>query len=302
MALNERLEMTLVKRRIAKTVTLPAAEPGFMGDGHTAVEVLTPTQLVQNDPFILLMDDRLDLTPEVRQLGGAHPHAGLETVTLFLEGSAVDPDEGDTVPGDAQWMTAGRGVIHGENLLAGGRMRVLQLWVRLPKASRGVPARVQLIKRADVPTRHEPGATARVYSGASGDAQSQTLNYAPVTMVDFQLEPGATVEQQLPASDNGFLYVIAGSTRLGPERTWVAEGQVAWLDRPPTSGDSVLRLEGGERGGRVVLYAGQPQNDPLIHHGPFVAGSQNDLIQVFNDYRAGQFTRLSTLLKNRHVA
>ena len=77
----------LVQRRLARVVTLPSPEPGFLGPGHTAIEVLTPRDLAGNDPFVLLMDDRLDLDPEVRTLGGAHPHAGLETVTLLLEGA-----------------------------------------------------------------------------------------------------------------------------------------------------------------------------------------------------------------------
>ncbi len=291
----------VVRRRIAKTITLPHAEPGFMGEGHTAVEVLDARALEQNDPFVLLMDDRLDLPPGLRKMGGAHPHAGLETVTLFLEGVMVDPDEGDTVPGDAQWMTAGRGVIHGENVMAGGRMRILQLWVRLPKAAREVAPRVQLLKRDEVPTRREPGVLARVYSGRSGELESPTQNYAQVTLVDFTLEPGASTEQHLPASYNGFLYVIDGSTKLGPERTQVAKGQVAWLDRPSGQGDSVLRLEGGDHGGRVVLYAGQPQNEPLMHHGPFLAGSQPQMLQVFSNYRSGSFQPLSALMAERRA-
>ncbi len=286
----------MIRRRIACTVTLPNAQPGFMGPGHTAVEVLEADALPQNDPFILLMDDRLDLSPELRQLGGAHPHAGIETVTLFLEGSMADADEGDTLPGDAQWMTAGRGVIHSENIRAGGRLRILQLWVRLPRAAASVAPRVQLIKRDSVPTRREQGVVARIYSGQSGDLASSTQNYAPVTLVDFELQAGATTEQVLPASYNGFLYVIDGAVRLGPERTSVAKGHLAWLDRPSGTGDSVLRLEGGEAGGRVVLYSGQPQNEPLIHHGPFVAGSREELVELFGQYRAGHFQRLSELM------
>ena len=75
----------------------------------------------------------------------------------------------------------------------------------------------------------------------------------------------------------------------------MATGQVGWLDRPSGSGASALRLEGGERGARVVLYAGQPQREPLIHHGPFVAGSQPEIVRLFTEYHAGRFQRLSQL-------
>jgi redox-sensitive bicupin YhaK (pirin superfamily) len=282
-------------RRIARVVTLPTASPGFLGPGHTAVEVLDPQTLKQNDPFVLLMDDRLDLSPEVRKLGDAHPHAGIETVTLFLEGVVHDADEGDTVPGDALWMSAGRGVIHSENIQAGGRMRILQLWVRLPKSERSSPPRVQLIKKSGLPIRREPGVEARVYSGESGGVKSPTKNFAPVTLVDFHLEAGASIEQQLPASYNGFLYVLEGNALLGADRTPVAKGQVAWLDRSETEGETQLRLEGPAR---VVLYAGKPQNEPLLHYGPFVAGSQSELVQLFEEFRAGGFERLSNLMAN----
>ena len=74
----------LVQRRLARVVTLPPPEPGFLGSGHTAVEVLTPRDLAGNDPFVLLMDDRLDLDPAVRTLGGPHPHAGLELSLIHI--------------------------------------------------------------------------------------------------------------------------------------------------------------------------------------------------------------------------
>ena len=286
---------SLPSRRVARTVTLPLAAPGFLGPGHSAVEVLDPDAIDQNDPFILLMDDRLDLSPEVRRLGEAHPHAGLETVTLFLEGAAKDRDEGDTVAGDALWMTAGRGIIHGENLKVAGRVRILQLWVRLPKADRSVPPRVQFLARATLPVRREPGVEARVYSGQSGEVRSPTRNFAPVTMVDFTLQPGASLEQRLPGEYGGFLYVLEGTAIVGDERWHLTSGQVGHLNRGEAPGESALRLEGGEGGARVVLYAGQPQHEPLIHHGPFVAGSREELLELFTRYRAGEFPRLSTL-------
>lgn len=287
--------MDVLPRRIARTITLPPPSPGFLGAGHTAIEVIDPAALEASDPFVLLMDDRLDLGPTPRKIGGAHPHAGLETVTLFLEGNVADKDEGDTTPGDAQWMTAGRGIIHSENIVTGGRSRILQLWIRLPKADRSVAPRVQLLRKATLPIRREPGVEVRIYAGSSGGLASPTATYAPVTIVDVHLAPGAAVEQELPASYSGFAYVIEGEARLGADATPVKLGQVGWLDRPVGQGMSSLRLAGGERGARVVLYTGQPQREPLIHHGPFVAGSESELVQLFNTYRAGRFQRLSQL-------
>ena len=83
----------MIQRRIERIVTPPPAGPGFIGRGHTAVEVLTPQQGYRaSDPFILLMDDRLDT--DGMRVGDAHPHAGIETVTLVVDGSIHDRDEG----------------------------------------------------------------------------------------------------------------------------------------------------------------------------------------------------------------
>src|SRR6187200_2172053 len=99
--------MLSMSRPITRVVVTPPPAPGFIGEGHTAVEVVTPTDLAASDPFVLLMDDRLDIA-ERRQIGGAHPHAGLETVTLLVEGELHDRDEGTLTAGDALWMNAGR--------------------------------------------------------------------------------------------------------------------------------------------------------------------------------------------------
>ena len=257
------------------------------------MQVLDSDALTQSDPFVLLMDDRLNIANK-RAIGGAHPHAGLETVTLVLEGELHDQDEGPMSAGDAVWMTAGRGIIHNEHVETEGRSRVLQLWVRLSKAERKAEPRFEIIRKDTVPVRREPGVVARVYSGRSGEAVSKTLNHVPVTLVDFQLEPASSVEQVLPAKYNGFLYVIDGSVRVdGGE--WISKGQVAWFDRPAAEGDSVLRLMSRGDAARAVLYAGEPQNEPLIHHGPFVADDEPTLIAMFSQFRAGRFTPMSSL-------
>lgn len=287
------------QRALSSVVTPPPAAPGFIGEGHTAVEVLDPRALTKSDPFVLLMDDRLDIARR-RAIGGAHPHAGLETVTLILEGSVHDRDEGALSAGDAIWMTAGSGIIHNEHVEVEGRARVLQLWIRLSKAERAAPPRFEIIHRDTLPVRREPGVVARLYSGSTGTLRSPTLNHVPVTLVDLTLEPGARFEQELPASYNGFAYVLSGSVRGGDGCPWLGAGQVGWLDAPTAPGDGGLRFTARDEGARVVLYAGQPQREPLIQHGPFVADDEPTLTQMHHDFRAGRFVRMSQL-EERHA-
>ena len=282
-----------LQRHISRVVTLPQPETGFMGAGHTAVPVVPPGDFGRTDPFILLMDDRVE--PRDGPLGEAHPHAGFETVTFMLEGLVSDRDEGDLEPGDVLWMTAGSGVVHNEDVVSKGRVRLLQLWLTLPKSARWIAPSVQRIPLAAVPVRHEGGATVRLYSGRSGDLESRTINRVPVTMADLVLEPGAAIEQELPAPFNAFLYVIEGTVRVGGEGQVLAAGQVGWLDRPTGHGTSELRIAGGEEGGRAVLYAGQPTQDWIASHGPFIADRQEDLVRLYEEYRGGRFPRMSEI-------
>ena len=182
-----------LQRRIARVVTAPPLSPGFAGEGHEASQIVRPEEFAQNDPFVLLMDDHLNMGD--RQVGGAHPHAGFETVTLLLEGTVHHPDEGGLIrPGEVQWMTAGRGIIHSENVRVRGPVRLLQLWLVLPKADRWTAPGFQDIHADRVPVRREPGVDVRIYSGVSNGMRSPTHNYVPVTMVEITMQPNASFD------------------------------------------------------------------------------------------------------------
>src|ERR1700677_4288942 len=121
-----------MSRRLISRIDTPGPPTqGGIGRGHTAVKVVQPMALDSSDPFVLLVDDRFDFEAR-RRIGGAHPHARLETVPLILEGMLHDRDVGDLAAGDAIWMSAGRGIVHDEDVEAGGRVRILQLWIALP--------------------------------------------------------------------------------------------------------------------------------------------------------------------------
>jgi quercetin 2,3-dioxygenase len=280
------------QHEIARVVNVPPLAPGFAGPGHTAAPVVPTEAFALTDPFILLMDDHLDIGE--RQVGGAHPHAGFETVTLVLDGTVQDPDEGGLIhAGEVQWMTAGRGIIHGENAKALGKVRLLQLWLTLPKADRWTTPGFQDIHADRVPVRREPGVDVRIYSGASGGLRAPTRNYVPVTIVEMSMAPHASIEQDLPATYNGFVFVIDGSVRVGESSTPIERNQVGWLDRPGGDGASLVRLASGEQGARLVLYAGQPQGTPIVAQGPFIGDTLDDIKRSHLEYRLGRFPRMS---------
>ncbi|AKF10089.1 pirin family protein [Sandaracinus amylolyticus] len=269
--------------RLLPSIDTPAPSVGFLGAGHTAVAVLSPHDLAASDPFVLITDDRIDLAPGA-PIGEAHPHAGLETFTLVLEGSVLDHDEGALDAGDAAWMTAGRGVVHGEHLESRGPTRILQVWIALPAHARGTKPSFRVIRGA--PVRRERGAEVRVYGGRSGDVVAPRANVVPITALEVRLDPDASFEQALPDAYGGLVYVVDGSL------DHAATGQVAWLDRET---ESSVVLRAGPRGARVVLLAGERLDEPIVQHGPFVAGSRAEIAEMFLRYRAGRFATVREL-------
>ena len=240
------------------------------------------------DPFLALMEDWFP-----QGVFGKHPHRGIETVTYVLEGRINHYDnqgnQGVILPGDAQWMTAGRGLIHNEMPAEGVTVHSLQLWINLPASEKMTPPRYQDLVGETVPTRREPGAEIRVFSGSSGGVTSPTLNHVPVTLVEFRLEPGAAVSQELPADYNAFLVVLEGEGEIGEARTPVVAGDVAWLTRREDAAPSQTRIAAGETPLRALLYAGRPLREPVVAGGPFVMNTQAEIAQAYADYRAGRF-------------
>lgn len=222
---------------------------------------------------------------------GDHPHRGIETVTFVLEGELQHADnkggKGVLGPGDAQWMTAGQGIIHREEP-HGPRVHTLQLWINLPATKKMTEPRYQDLRHADMPVREEPGARLRVFSGVSGGVAAKTKNHVPITMIDIRLEAGASVVQDIPARHQAFLYVIEGSGRFGRDATPAREAQVVWFSRVETDAPSEIALQAGE-GLRAVFWAGPPIREPVAARGPFVMNTDAEIRQAFTDYREGRF-------------
>lgn len=281
----------LLKRKLIKTQT-PPAQQGFLGPGHIARPVIQ-VDYSESDPFVMLMDDRLDKKDE-EPAGGPHPHAGFETVTLLLEGELGDTEH-TMKSGDLQMMTAGSGVVHTETIDKKIRMRILQLWLSLPKKDRWTMPRVQDITASHVPSASNNGVSIKVYSGSIAGITSPLKNYAPVIIADINLEPGVVTTQTIPASYSTFLYVVDGSIGVGEEDKRLKLDQVGWLDRHNENTSSELKLTGGESGGRVILYSGEPQGDPIVVHGPFIGDSEDDIRRLYSDFRKGKMGHITNV-------
>lgn len=269
-------------------IDTPQAQPGFLGRGHLARPVIKRS-FAESDPFIMLMDDMLDKKDNTPS-GGPHPHAGFETVSLLIEG-----EMGEMKGGDFSMMTAGSGIIHTETIDRPTKMRLLQLWLNLPKNNRWAPPRLQDLSVEHVPKFSEDGVDIRLYSGQLKGLTSPVQNYTPMILADIALDPGVATVFQLPANFNAFLYVLNGSVGVGDSETVLDSDQAGWLDIFHSDELSQLKLKAGEKGVRFVLYAGKPTGDAIVSHGPFIGGSNEDILRLYNEYRQGGMQHIASV-------
>ena len=280
-----------MEQRTIEYITTPQAHQGFLGEGHTAKALIDGKNFVNTDPFILLMDDALNL-PGGKPVGGAHPHAGFETVTLVLQG-----DEKDWHTGSLELMTAGKGIIHTEEIAGKVSMHILQLWLALPPEKRWTEPSWQQILLEDVPTLKTDQTEIRVYSGSSNTLHAPLQNHTPFTLVDFRLGKNIEAKQEIPAAYNGFIYVVEGNALVGTSK--VTRGQVAWLSKANESDESEITFKAGEQGVRFVLYAAKPHHAPIVSYGPFIGDTNRDIIRLYEEYHAGKMPHLNNLDESR---
>jgi redox-sensitive bicupin YhaK (pirin superfamily) len=196
-------------------------------------------------------------------------------------------------PGDVQWMTAGRGVVHSEEpsrriVEEGGRVHGFQLWVNLPARDKMIAPRYQEIPAARLPmaTSSDGRARVRVIAGEALGRSAVIETRMPIVYQDWTLEPGAAVEQPLSARLEGFVYVFQGSAQVGADARAVADGQLGVLG----PGESVRLAVAADarRPARLLLVAGQPLREPVAAYGPFVMNTREEIMQAVRDFQAGR--------------
>ena len=254
--------------------------------------VLKPGHWSEYDPFLLLAEDWFSTNGF-----DWHPHRGIETITVVLEGELEHHDShgghGVLKSGDVQWMTAGRGIIHREMAYLKQPVHTLQLWLNLPAENKMVEPSYHDLSGDKVPVRREPGVEVRVFSGRSGDigATSRVSKYVPVTMLDVSLDgdEGSSFTQEIPAGDEGFTYVLSGQGYFSSNGTVVNAGQVGHLTHTSAADGPTTLSVSAKKPTRFLLWIGRPLRQPVVARGPFVMNSENQIAEAFADYSAGLF-------------
>ncbi|OAY70517.1 Pirin-like protein [Ananas comosus] len=261
------------------------AESQEEGHGATVRRSIGRSELKSLDPFLLL--DEFEVSPPAGFPD--HPHRGFETVTYMLEGSFTHQDfaghKGTIGPGDVQWMTAGRGIVHSEMPAGEGVQKGLQLWINLSSKDKMIEPKYQELQSKDISRAEKDGVEVRIIAGEAFGVRSPVYTRTPTMYMDFTVNPGAQLQQPIPENWNSFVYIIEGEGIFGSE------------DSPPVTSHHCLVLGPGDglnvwnKSGsplRFVLVGGQPLDEPVVQHGPFVMNTRAEIRQAMEDYYLGR--------------
>ena len=246
------------------------------------------------DPF-LLFDHFAFNDPREGPIRGfpTHPHRGIETVTYMLDGDVRHRDSlgnmGVIGPGDVQWMTSGRGILHEEMPQRGpsGQVTGFQLWVNLPAAQKMSAPRYQEVKASQIPAVARDGVRVRVVAGEYGGVRGPVTEIAagPV-YVEIALDAGAELSLPVPAGHTVMAYLFEGAACFDAGAPIDAVRLVVFGD-----GDAIQARAGAGAGARFMLMAGAPFREPIAPYGPFVMNTQEEIQQALRDLRNGTFVQ-----------
>lgn len=274
--------------------------PHWVGDGFPVRTLFSYDSLGEHISPFLLLDHAAptEFAPTGERRGvGQHPHRGFETVTIVYQGELEHRDStgsgGRIGPGDVQWMTAGSGIIHEEFhseafARQGGFMEMVQLWVNLPAKDKMTPAGYQTLLDGDIPDIALKGDAGRLrliagtFQGQHGPAKT----FTPIDLWDIRLNAGKSLTLDLHEGRNVALVVLRGTVQVnGRERA--EAGQLALFDR---TGDRITLQANDDA--VVLLLSGEPIDEPIVGHGPFVMNSEQEIHQAFSDFHSGRFGRM----------
>jgi len=286
-------------RSIQKIIS-PIA-PHFVGDGfrvHNFIPSAPGLDMQRMNPFIMLDYNAPVYFPpsEIPRGVDVHPHRGFETVTIAYKGRVEHHDSsgggGIIGEGDVQWMTAASGVLHKEFheqawSKEGGYFQMVQLWVNLPAQFKMSAPKYQAISNNlmnKLALENDLGII-EVIAGKYEDVLGSATTFSPLHVFNTKLKSGTSVPFQFPSHFNTALLVIEGTITIQeksvPVNHFVLMANDAEAFSITASEDCI-----------VLVLSGEPIQEPIAAHGPFVMNTREELIQAFDDYQQGKFGSL----------
>ena len=279
-----------------KVVSIHRGPPAhWVGDGFHVRSLFSYDRQPQTlSPFLLLdYGAPEEFAPSSERRGvGQHPHRGFETVTIAYQGGVEHRDSagnhGVIGPGDVQWMTAASGIVHEEwheheFARRGGTMEMAQLWVNLPARDKMAAPAYQDIRSGQIPVVELGGGSrVRVIAGEFRGTKGPARTFTPINVWDARIAAGGHVELDFTKGYTTLFAVLRGRVAInGAESAGPAELVV--LDRAGTR----VKLDAAEKA-TVLVLNGEPIDEPVVGHGPFVMNTQDEIRQAFADFHHGR--------------
>ncbi|QJI45150.1 pirin family protein [Pseudomonas sp. ADAK2] len=285
-------------KNIIGIYTSPRAH--WVGDGFPVRTLFSYDTLGKHISPFLLLDHAgpAEFTPTTERRGvGQHPHRGFETVTIVYDGEVQHRDStgsgGIIGPGDVQWMTAASGILHEEFhsedfARRGGKLEMVQLWVNLPAKDKMADAGYQTILDRDIPNiaLKDNAGSLRLIAGEFDGHTGPSRTFTPIDVWDIRLNAGKLLTLDLHEGRNTALVVLRGTVQVNGLEL-AREGKLALFERDgaqltlEANGDAV-----------VLLLSGEPIDEPIVGHGPFVMNTEQEIHQAFADFQSGRFGRM----------
>lgn len=269
----------------------------WVGDGFPVRTLLSHhDQGAHISPFIMLdYAGPAKFEPTSARRGvGQHPHKGFETVTIVFEGEVEHRDStgagGLIGPGDVQWMTAASGILHEEYhapafAKKGGNFEMVQLWVNLPAKDKAAKPGYQTLLNADIPAVDLPDGAGklRVIAGSFGVAKGPARTFTPINIWDVRLGRNKTATFTAPEGHTLSVLVLSGTVEING-REIAREAQTVIFGRD--GGEVTVETNGDAK---LLVLSGEPIDEPVVAHGPFVMNTVEEIKQAMVDFQNGKF-------------
>jgi redox-sensitive bicupin YhaK (pirin superfamily) len=261
---------------------------------------LPSTAIKDIDPFVLLHHHGPMQCEKGFELPfGPHPHRGFETVTIIYHGDIEHKDSLGTSSiirtGGIQWMTAGSGIIHSENVSEafkenGGELEIIQLWINLPSSLKMTPPVYQGIQSEQLPLISlNPHAIMKLISGTYHSVQSPVISITDIFLSTISILENTHIQLQVPESSSILFYVKKGNVQIQNEHI-KQHSLIQFNDKGYT-----IIIDASE-GTEILFGYGIPYHEPIVARGPFVMNSFNEINQAIDDYHAGNMGNIDLSL------
>lgn len=274
------------------------ADSHMVGDGFKVAQYLPAGSDMKRLSPMFLLDYHAPhyYEPSSRVRGvGAHPHRGFETVTIAYEGKVEHHDNkgnhGIIGPGDVQWMTAASGILHKEYhekefSKQGGTLHMIQLWVNLPKDKKMTEPKYQTLLKEDMgkikldDNQGEISIIAGTVKGVHGPAST----FTEMNIYNVSLNKNGKVNLSEPNNFNTGMLVLKGEIKINGDRV-VKEKDFILFDNVPGE----ILVESVAEDNLFIILSGEPIDEPIVSHGPFVMNTTDEIYQAYKDFENNKF-------------